>query len=97
MEAQDKARLDEMLENAADTLARGIATLSAQQLAMRALIATHPEPGRLHDVWQANKPQWVEAEMVAPHFQVEDFRETFLDVLGQLTRDIEAASAARRR
>jgi len=88
----------ERFENIGAALVRLQALSGVMRRTFSVLIASHPEPKRLRDEWQARREQWIEQEATdAMYWVVPEYREMFLDLLNQLAAEIDAASARHRR
>lgn len=84
------------MELTSENLTRAISVLTgtakAIEAAVSALIATHPEPEALQELWQHLKPGLIEQEHEQVMFQDGIYMQSFLICLASLSGEIDAAA-----
>lgn len=90
--AELQRELDELKASLTAPMFRVMALASALRRLSTVLIASHPNPTGLHGLWDLRRAGWIEEDLQEEVLQSEDFRESYLDVLGQMTSEIERAA-----
>lgn len=72
-------------------LLRLAGAMKANNQLLSVLIATHPKPELLRDLWHASKPEWIDEQSAKLPFQHSpDYRDGLLERLSVLTGEIDA-------
>lgn len=71
-------------------LLRLAGSMKANNQLLSALIATHPEPELLRELWHASKPEWIDEQSEMLHFQHSlDYRAGLLERLSSISGEID--------
>lgn len=73
-----------------------LGALDAHKCAIEAIIASHPRPDVLRDIWHQSKPEWIDGSEPKNVFRSQDFQEGFVNALGAFSQSIDQAEAVSR-
>lgn len=68
-----------------------LGALDAHKCAIEAIIASHPKPDLLRDIWHQSKPEWIDDSERKNVFRSKDFQEGLVQALSAFSQSIDTA------